>query len=158
MFRRRIRRNREGTFDIRLPEEERELVATLTGQLRAVLVGTADDRHVDPSLRRLFPTAYADDADLDAEYHSLVHDDLRERRLAAIDTVAATIEQERVDEEQLLTWMGAVNDVRLVLGTRLDVSEDMDELPPADHPDHTALAVYGYLAHLLEEIVSALAD
>jgi hypothetical protein len=53
--------------------------------------------------------------------------------------------------------MGAVNDLRLVLGTRLDVSEEMDEMDP-DDPDAPLFEVYGYLAWLLENIVAALAD
>ena len=51
--------------------------------------------------------------------------------------------------------MGAVNSLRLVLGTRLDVSEDMDEVDP-DHPEAPAFAVYQYLSFLLETIVASL--
>ena len=151
---RRIRRARRGGFDLRLPEPERELVRSLAGQLRAVLTGA--DVAADPAVRRLFPTAYADDAERDAEYQELVHDDLLAARLAALDVVEATVDATKVDEEQLLAWMGAVNDLRLVLGTRLDVSEETTlDLDPAD-PDAGALAVYQYLSFLLESIVEAL--
>ena len=53
--------------------------------------------------------------------------------------------------------MGAVNDLRLVIGTNLDVCEDDGPLDP-DDPDAPACAVYGYLTGLLDDIVSALAD
>jgi hypothetical protein len=160
VFGRRVRRRPSGDYELRLPEEERELLASLAAQLRRILGGGAGSggAEVDPSLRRLFPTAYADDPDLDAEYHSLVRDDLRQRHLTALDTVASTIEQPRLDEEQLLAWMAAVNDVRLVLGTRLDLTEDTPMHPPPGHPDEAALAVYGYLGYLLEEIIEALAE
>ena len=58
-------------------------------------------------------------------------------------------------EDQLNAWMGAVNDLRLVLGTRLDVTEDMDAVQ-LDDPRAPAFAVYQYLTHLLSEIVNAL--
>ena len=151
---RRIKRARRGGYELRLPRVERELVASLVEQLRSVL--TADDAGADPTTRRLFPTAYADDPVRDAEFKDLVHDDLLAGRLAALDVVEATVGATSLDEEQLLAWMGAVNDLRLVLGTRLDVSEDMEvAVDPAD-PDGQAMAVYQYLSFLLESIVDAL--
>ena len=154
MLGRRVRRTRRGDFDVRLPDAERRLLAALVPQLRAAL--TEGEQLADPSLRRLFPTAYPEDPELDAEYHQLVHDDLLERRLASLDTVAATVDATRLDEEQLLAWMGAVNDLRLVLGTRLDVSEESDLDPDPDDPEAGPLAVYAYLGFLLESIVNAL--
>jgi hypothetical protein len=53
--------------------------------------------------------------------------------------------------------MGALNDLRLVLGTRLEVSEDMDEEPFApDDPRASAFAVYRYLSELQWMVVEAL--
>ncbi len=151
---RRIKRSRKGGFDLRLPESERQLVASLVGQLRTVLIG--DDVAADPGMRRLFPSAYADDAARDTEYREMVHDDLLTARLGALDVVEATVEASNVDEAQLLAWMGAVNDLRLVLGTRLDVSEETTFDADPDDPDAPALAVYQYLSFLLESIIDAL--
>jgi hypothetical protein len=53
--------------------------------------------------------------------------------------------------------MGAINDLRLVLGTRLDVTEEMEGVA-VDDPRAPALAVYQYLTYLLSEIVQALSD
>jgi hypothetical protein len=152
-FGRRIRRTRQGDFELRLPDDERALLRNVAPQLRQLLDGDL----ADPSMRRLFPTAYADDAERDREYHQLVRDELAERRRAAVDTLLATVDETRIDEEQLLAWMGAVNDLRLVLGTRLDVSEETDPTPHPNDPDAPLLALYGYLGFLLESIVSALA-
>jgi len=156
-----VRRRRDGAYDLRLRGWERDLLTNLVPQLRELLTAGAGGGEArsapDPSLRRLFPTAYADDAELDAEYQSLVRDDLLERRLAALDLLEETVDADVVTEEQLLAWMGTVNDLRLVLGTRLDVSEDMDEIDP-DDPDAPLFAAYGYLGWLLENIVAALAD
>lgn len=152
---RRVKRSRKGGYDLRLPRSERQLLASLVGQLRSVLSG--DGVGVDPGLRRLFPSAYADDATRDAEYRELVHDDLLAGRLAALDVVEQTVDAGNLDEAQLLAWMGAVNDLRLVLGTRLDVSEESAGAYDPASPDADAMAVYQYLSFLLESIVEALA-
>ena len=151
---RRVKRTRRGDFEIRLPDEERDLLRTVAPQLRAMLDGDL----ADPGLKRLFPTAYADDPERDREYHALVRDDLADRRRVAVDTFVETIDETRLTEEQLLAWMGSVNDLRLVLGTRLDVSEETELAAHADDPEAPLLALYAYLGFLLEAIVAALAD
>jgi hypothetical protein len=151
--RRRVRRSGDGSYEVHLPDTERALVANLVEQLRELLTAGTDD----PSLRRLFPTAYNQDVERDREYQQLVRDELLERRLAALDTVEVTLEARHVDEQQLNAWLTALNDLRLVLGTRLDVSEDEPDVEP-DDPDAPAHAVYGYLGYLVSEVVDALAD
>ncbi|MFP5321897.1 MAG: DUF2017 family protein [Acidimicrobiia bacterium] len=147
----RIKRLGPGRYRVTLPEAEQDLLRTLVPQLRDLL--TTDD----PSLTRLFPTAYADDPERDAGYHALVRDELLERRFAALDALESTIEGGEVDEEQLSAWMRALNDLRLVLGTRLDVSEDDDpmDLRPGD-PESAAWAIYHYLGALQGMVVDAL--
>ena len=149
---RRVKRTRRGDFELKLPAEERAVLEALAPQLRALLDGDL----ADPSLRRLFPTAYAEDPERDREYHALVRDELADRRRAAVDTLLTTLDEPRLTEEQLTAWMGAINDLRLVLGTRLDVSEETELVDP-DDPDAPMLALYGYLGFLLENIVEALA-
>ncbi|MCB9374182.1 MAG: DUF2017 family protein, partial [Microthrixaceae bacterium] len=116
-----VRPRPDGAYDVRMRHGERDLLGHLLGQLRELLTagsgGGAAGADVDPVLRRLFPTAYPDDAELDAEYQGLVRDDLLEGRLAAIDVVEETVDADVITEEQLLAWMGAVNDLRLVIGT-----------------------------------------
>jgi len=152
MFGPRVRRNRKGEFEIRLPDGERDLLRSVAPQLRQLLDTDVDD----PDMRRLFPTAYADDPKREEEYRLMVRDDLLERRRAAVDTLMATIDATRLTEEQLLAWMGAVNDLRLVLGTRLDVSEDMDPVPDPADPGAPLLSLYGYLGYLLESLIEAI--
>jgi hypothetical protein len=151
--RRRVSRTRRGTYAIRLPGPERELLADLVEQLRELLVVTTDD----PSVRRLFPAAYHEDPERDREYQQLVRDELLERRLSALAVVEATAFADELDEDQLTGWLTALNDLRLVLGTRLDVTEDQADIPE-DHPDAPAMAVYGYLSVLLGDVVDALAE
>jgi hypothetical protein len=149
----RIRRTGPGRYAITLVEEERRLLGNLAEQLGELLESTTDD----PTLRRLFPTAYHDDVERDREYQQLVRDELLTRRLAALDTVATTLAATEVDQGELTAWMSALNDLRLVLGTRLDVSEE-SRVPDPDDPDAPAFYVYGYLSELLGEVVDALSD
>jgi hypothetical protein len=154
LFRRgRVRRTRDGAYAVHLPEPERQLLGSLADQLRELLSETTDD----PTVRRLFPTAYNQDPERDREYQQLVRDELLEARLAALDTVEATLEADQLDEEQLSAWLTALNDLRLVLGTRLDVTEDLRDVE-ADDPDAPAYAVYEYLGFLLGDVVDALED
>jgi len=148
-----VRRTRRGTFELRLPEYGLWLLRSLLPQLRTLL--TEDDTS-SPQLRRLFPTAYPDDPERDEEYWQLVRDDLVAGRLAAIDEVEQSLDARELTREQALAWMSAINAVRLVLGTLLDVSEQMDlsTLGP-DDPDLPAYASYDFLSHLLDELVSA---
>jgi hypothetical protein len=147
----RIKRTRKGDFQLRLPAEERDLLRALPGQLLQ-LVGSDD-----PSLHRLFPPAYAADPDREREYRRLMGDDLLERHRQALVVMEETIDAERLDEDQLVGWLGALNDLRLVLGTRLDVTEDMydEEMEPSD-PRAPAFALYSYLGWLQEQAVAAL--
>ena len=141
-------------FELLLPDDERDVLRHVLPQLRELLDGDL----ADPALRRLFPTAYADDPERDREYQQLVRDELADRRRAAIDTFVATIDATRLDEDQISAWMRAVNDLRLVIGTRLDVSEDEELVPHPDDPEAPLIALYGYLGLLLDSIVEALAS
>lgn len=155
MARRLIRRTRGGDFDVRLPPEEREVLRQVLPQLRAALHG---DASADPAFKRLFPVAYAQDPEHEAEYQALVGNELLATRVQQVDTVLETLDAERLSEEQLFAWMGAVNDLRLVLGTRLDVSEETELAVDASHPEAAAYALYGYLGWLLELLVDAAAS
>lgn len=155
MFERRlVRRNRDGSFEVRLPDAERQVLADVLPQLRAALRG---DASADPAFKRLFPVAYAQDAEHEAEYRELVGDELLTKRLANVDTVLSTIGADRIAEDELFAWMGAINDLRLVLGTRLDVSEETDLEVGPQHPEAAAYALYAYLGWLLELLVDAVA-
>jgi hypothetical protein len=152
---RRVRRTRKGDFEVRLPDAERQLLVGLVGALRAALDG---DVRAEPSLRRLFPPAYADPADeeAEAEYQALVHDELLASRRAALDVLEATATRDRLDEPELLSWMKALNQLRLVLGTRLDVSEDDEPLADPADPAAPLHEIYHYLGVLLEAVIDAL--
>ncbi|HWM14193.1 MAG TPA: DUF2017 family protein [Gaiellaceae bacterium] len=144
----------EGGFRLRLSEGERELLRTLPGELRALLASERDD----PGLRRLFPPAYERDEEGEDEYRRLMADELLEGRRAALRLVEETAGRDRLTAEELDGWLRALNDLRLVLGTRLDVTEEVYEveIDPA-HPQAYELSVYAYLTWLQEQLVAAAA-
>jgi len=147
----RIARLGPGRFALEIPEPERLLLRNLLPDLNDLVQAR------DPSTKRLFPTAYHDDPQKEAEYQSLMANDLAAGRLAAIRTVEQTIDQPEIDLPALERWMEAINSLRLVLGTRLEVGEDLPALD-ADDPDAPAYAVYEYLGWLMEQAVRAMSE
>ena len=144
-----------GDFRLELSPEERDVLRSLPAQLEEVFDAAPDD----PSLRRLSPPAYTDRPEHEAEYRHFMGDDLRERQRGALAVLRETAGAERLSEEQAQGWLAAINSLRLVLGTQLDITEE-DEgamADPAD-PRAPALALYGYLSWLLDQLVDALAE
>jgi hypothetical protein len=136
---------------LNLDAHERLLLHELLGELEALL-----DNPDDPALRRLFPPAYSDRAS-EEQYRSLVGDQLVSGRAKALATVRATLANKTLDLDRAEQWLRALNDLRLVLGTRLDVAEEIDYARiDLNEPRGRELAVYGYLSWLQEQLVEAL--
>ncbi|HLI75174.1 MAG TPA: DUF2017 family protein [Acidimicrobiales bacterium] len=149
--RRRFVRDRDGRIRPGLDRTGRQLLQSLPRQAQGLL------EHDDPSAARVFPVAYPDDERAEAEYRETIGSQLLQRHQRALDTLAATVDSPTVDEDELRQWLGALEILRLVLGTQLDVSEDMTEVSPFD-PQAQQLAVYQYLSILQGEIVDTLAE
>ena len=149
-----IKRDRKkGGYILNLPPEERALLRSLPAQFRDVL------QTDDPSLRRIFPPAYTDDADANDEFQRLMREELLEGKLVALAIVEETAGADHLTGEQLEGWLGALESLRLFLGTQLDVTEETYamELDP-DDPSAPALALYSYLSWLQEQAVEALSS
>ncbi len=154
-----FRRENDG-FAVTLPTPARDLLVNVAEQMRDVITGaTADD---DPAVARLFPPAYLDDPMRTIQFEQVAGDDLRDGRLERFDVLARTAHERWLTAAQMLDWMRAINDARIVLGVRLDVTEDtsFDDLEETDDaPDRAnAFQTYAYLSALLEMIVHALGD
>jgi hypothetical protein len=146
-----VKRTADGVFLIDLSDEERTMLRSLPGQLRDLL--DTDD----PAIVRLFPPAYSDDPEREDEYRRLMKDELLSRRLEALALLEETAGADRLTEEQLLVWMRVINDLRLVVGTMLDVKEDddLDTIDP-DDPQAPMRGLYWYLSALQHSIIEAL--
>jgi hypothetical protein len=150
-----VRRARNGTFELRLDARERDVLRELPAQLRGLLEN--EDPSSDAAMARLYPPAYIDDPLRNLEFERMAGDDLTAGRLAAVDRMEATIDADRLSEDDVLAWLGVCNDLRLVLGTRLDITEETTEADfPPDDERSPAFALYGYLTWLVDVIVRAL--
>ena len=146
-----FRRNGDGSFSVTIPQAEREHVGMLIEDMRELI---ADQ---DQFTWRLFPNPYPDHEKAADQYAEMIGDELREKHIAALDVVRDTLDAKRLEAEQLNAWMHAVNHVRLVIGTRLDVTEESDFDDFADEVDRSLFLTYVYLGYMLEQIVVAIA-
>jgi hypothetical protein len=148
--RRPFRRNRHGAYQVALGPEERAMLRALPEQLRQAWL--TDPAHED--FRRLSPPAYAHDQESQEEYRQLVGPQLEESRAEALETLSKTSDATELSEEEMNCWARALNDVRLWLGTMLDVSEDTDE----DELDDPAHLLYQILTYLQGSVIEALME
>lgn len=147
-----IRRGRGGRIRLDLVPEERALLRQVAAEVTALL----DEAPQDPSLQRLRPRAHQDEA-LEREYRNLAGQQLDAGRKRALATLAGTAGQEVLSVEEADAWLRALNDARLVLGTRLDIADDFDWDRVEGHPQAPELAVYAYLSWIQEQLVDAVA-
>jgi len=117
----------------------------------------------DPVLARLLPDAYRDDPEAAGEFRRYTEQDLRSGKVAAAQTVLATLPAEggqvRLGPEDAQAWLRAINDVRLAIGTALGITEDyQDELQQASWADPRSayLEVYHWLGYIQDSLVRAL--
>lgn len=118
-------------------------------------------RPEDPALARLLPDAYPrEDPEASREFRRYTEGELRAGKRAHCATVLATLPASgklHLDRDQADAWLGCLNDLRLVLGTRLGVTEDLDRADLDDQdPRAQALQVYGWLGWLQESLLSCL--
>jgi len=142
-------------FTLHLGADERAVVAQLLTELK----GMQSDPEAAEALTRLFPVVHPNDPDQEAEYQRLMRDELISSRTAAIDTVVGVLQRPgrkvSLDADEMSAFMQAVNSVRLVLGTVLEVSEDEDEVPD-DLLESPEYGLYGYLSYVLDASVRLL--
>lgn len=115
----------------------------------------------DPVLKRLLPDAYGDDDAASSDFRRYTDADLRATKRGHATVVVETVPEGggplALDRDQCDAWLGALNDMRLALGTSLAVTEETDPDDfPEDHPARQALEVYGWLGWLQESLLSCL--
>jgi hypothetical protein len=173
-----FRRTATGRIVLRVDVVEKGLLTTLLEQLvefvapdvaededpLVQLVGLDPDaeRPEDPALARLFPDAYLDDVEAASEFRRFTERSLRDAKVAhartALDTLRRSGDKVTLTRDEAGAWLGALNDVRLALGTRLGVSEEaMEEFAslPDDDPRAATFHVYDWLTYLQETLVGA---
>ncbi|WP_055495091.1 DUF2017 domain-containing protein [Streptomyces sp. TP-A0356] len=137
----------------------------------------------DPVLRRLFPDAYGgpggepasaakteEERAHSAEFRRFTENDLRARKrdnalavIRSLDALTSASEEGgvlRLSREQSEQWLGALNDLRLAIGSRLEVADEDDaddlyQLPDED-PRKPMVMAYLWLGGLQETLVNTL--
>ena len=174
-----FRRVRGGGAAARFAAEEAMLLRGLVSQVMALVGGEAGDAEDpledmlrlsdnarlpdDPVLARLLPDAYRDDPAAAGEFRRYTESSVRAGKVAAAQTVLDTLPEHggpvRLSADDAQAWMRAINDVRLALGVRLEVTEDwesmLEQMRQGD-PRAAGLWIYDWLSVLLDSLVEAL--
>ena len=170
-------RKRSGLVEARLERIEAEVLLAVVSDLLdllgeseeqdadplAALVGLPPGEvraPTDPALARLLPDAYGDDEQAATEFRRYTESDLRAGKranagamLATLAPLAGTGGRLPLDRDGCDAWLGCLNDLRLVLGTRLEVTEETELEPDSDDPRAQALQIYSWLGWLQESLL-----
>ena len=146
----------------RLDSAEAGILGLLLDQMEQLLdasaaEGTAVD---DPVLARLLPEGHRGDPAMAADFRDMTEASLRSGKADDLATVRATLPpaggQVRLDHDQAGAWLRTSNDLRLALGTRLDVTEETEPPDDVTSDAEQQLAVYYWLTALQGSLVDAL--
>jgi hypothetical protein len=141
-------------------------LARWEAELAADLPSSSPD---DPVLARLLPDGYRDDPEASQEFRKYTESSLRSAKQQAaqqmLDSLPEAADKDgkikiQLNHDQATAWLKALNDVRLVLGVRLDVTEDFEDQwarLQADDPQWAVYEVYAWLGAVQESLVQALA-
>lgn len=145
-----------------------------TDPLAALFTEGPSEPPADPALARLFPDAYGDNdeelREFSSEFRRFTENDLRDRKRAdgvavvrSLDALNATGGGDvvlKLTPDECAHWLGALNDLRLTIGTRLDVTDEDEggelyRLPDSD-PRKPMVMAYLWLGALQETLVETM--
>ena len=157
-----FRAGRGGEVVARLDPAEATVVGLLLDQLEQLLAADAEDVGDDPVLARLLPEGHRGDPEIAADYRELTESALRSGKADDLAVVRATLPaaggEVRLDGDQAAAWLRSTNDLRLALGTRLDIGEDSEPPEEITGEEDQQLAVYYWLTAVQGSLVDALVD
>ena len=174
---------RFGRYTAVFEPEEATLIADLVDQVRQMLAGRRAETSADPlarltgmtmapatppadpALARLLPDFHASDAELAAGIRMLREPDLIAMKDASavrlLDSLPRGGGTVHLDASTAQAWSSTLNDVRLALGVRLDITDD-DYEPTADSdPEGMEMAIfatYRWLSAVQDSLVNALME
>jgi hypothetical protein len=148
----------EGSVTIRFSEDEAELLRRLLAEMESLLASRSER---DPVVGRLFPRAYEGKKE-EESYRSLVGDELVSTKKANLRAAGDMLGEEgaaeaALSEDEAEAWLALLTDLRLAIGTRLDVTEEkMSEDIHPDDPEAAALSVLHWLGWVQGTILDAI--
>lgn len=133
----------------------------LEGELGGLVISDHASTPEDPVLARLFPDAYRDDAEAAGEFRRYTEAGLRDGKRLNAQVVLDSLRPGEItlDGEQAQAWLRILNDIRLALGTLLDITEEYGDqiagLAPGGRR-YQMLVEYDWLTVLQHSLVEAL--
>lgn len=125
----------------------------------AVGISTNDRLPEDPALARLLPDAYQNPEHA-GEFRRYTEHGLRDGKRQRLEELLHVLSSEAaLDNDAAERCAMAVNDIRLFLGTRLDITPDAEEQfsqLAADDPRKAGYAVFAWLGWLQQNIIDQL--
>jgi hypothetical protein len=164
---RRVKRRRGGDIVVTVARAEAEVLETVVADVSTLV---AEGSGSDDVQKRLFPRAYLDPTEeaAEAEWQSFVHDDLVRSRLDGFAAVLGSLQASaaqagdpmavRLDSAAQASWLTALNDVRLVIGTMLGITEDDTLALDADDPRWALAVVYDWLTDTHWQLVEVMIE
>ena len=150
-------RARGGEIVARVDAAEAGVLGLLLDQLEQLL--EAEDLR-DPVVARLLPDGHRSDPEIAADYRELTESALRSGKTDDLAMVRASLPdgggEVRLDPDEAGAWLRTSNDLRLALGTRLDITEDTEPPDDVTSEEEQQLAVYYWLTGLQGSLVDAL--
>ncbi len=143
---------------VRIDRDVVALLRRLNGEYRHLLEKAPED---DPAYDRLFPRAY-EDAAHEEQYVELVRTDLERAKDRVAEDMADYLGgsgslELHLCPDHIHTWLTWLTDVRLAIGTRIGVTEEMlEQDPDPEDPQAASLAILDLLAWLQESLLDAL--
>lgn len=150
----RVRRN--GDILLGFAPEEAALLLDLPNQLRTLL---AKEDYSDPALCRLLPSGSTDSRTA-KEFKALIGDHILQTKLTRIDEFENSLNKAvvgksgvsfKLDGEAYETWLGFLNDMRLLIGTTIEITDD-DWEPDPERIDHLTYIHLTYIQGQLLEL------
>lgn len=177
-----FRRHGDHSYVATFAESEKEVLLNLCEQIIELLAERTDHGHDDPLaamvgitshdsppedevLHRLLPNAYADQVDA-SEFRRYTEATLRQKKQAHAVSMRIHLKSAEdgtidIDHDNANAWLGGMNDIRLALGVRLKVENNLQgelELLAPDDPLRGVYGVYTWLGWLQETLLAALID
>lgn len=151
-------RRRRGEVRAKIGKDEAGLLLKLMREYEQVLDSTADPG--DPVIARLYPSASLEDQQVAREFDELVRSDLDESKRRALSVARGSLGpsgwEGKVEEDQLNAWLTLLTDLRLSIGVRLGVTEEMmDTVPDPSDQKQWPLAVLHWLGALQDSLLQA---
>ena len=150
-----LRRRRDGRFEWKLGANERTVLGQVASEFKELLAHETPSS--DASLQRVFPPAHPDDPIAELEYERASGGSLLATKIEQLGTFERCVGERTLSQSEVLACMRAANDLRLVLGTRIEVTEAST---PADFlgdaETESTFELYAYLSWMVESMIDAL--